>query len=208
MNRRDAESRTHGSTSQFTGSAFICKHGMESHCRQPNTRVPASLLSGSGTCSQQSSPPFTMSVCAYYLSLVWFPLCCCPIQARFVVFTDASLTATFSSLPIQSGDFLRPLLCNNTLATSVGGSGRADRGHMTLPGLCWVGVSFNTAVTWLWHLWEQVCSVHNNNGMWLLSGGGDGSVKECRTRRTLTSLLAVMPLQNSTCYRRELQGGV
>lgn len=201
MKRRDAESRTHGSTSQFTGSAFICKHGMESHCRQPNTRVPASLLSGSGTCSQ-SSPPFTMSACAYYLSLVWFPLCRSPTQARFVVFTDASLSATFPSLPLQSGDFLRPLLRNNTLANDVRGSSRADRGHMTLPGLCWVGVSFNTAVTWLWHLWGQVCSVHNNNGMWLLSSGGDGSVKECRTRRILTSL------QNLTCYRRELQGAV
>lgn len=201
MNRCDAESRTHGSTSQFTGSAFICKHGMESNCRQPNTRVPASLLSGSGTCSQ-SSPPFTMSACAYYLSLVWFPLCCCPTQARFVVFTDASLAATFPSLPIQSGDFLRPLLCNNTLATDVRGSSRADKRAHDFAGAVLVGVSFNTAVTWLWHLWEQVCSVHNNNGMWLLSAGGDGSVKECRTRRTLTSL------QNSTCYRRELQGVV
>lgn len=107
MNPRDAEPRTHGSTTRFTGSAFICKHwGWKSHCRQTNTRVPASLLSGSGTCSQQSSPPFTMSACAYDLSLVWFPLCCCLTQAWFVVYTDASPLLHFQVDQYNVGTFL------------------------------------------------------------------------------------------------------
>lgn len=111
-NQRAGASQTHGSTSQFTGSAFICKQwGWKVIVvRQTHACLPL--------CFQEvelaHSSPLLLSqwVCACYLTVVWFPLCCCLAQAWFVVFTDASLTAAFPSRPLWCRDFLRPLLCN------------------------------------------------------------------------------------------------
>lgn len=113
LNQRDVESQSHGWSSQFTGSVFICKHWGWKECRAAGDKVVKqthaclSLRIQEVELAHSSRLLLSEWVCAIYLSVAWFPLSCRLTQDWFVVRMDTSLTPTSPNQPLESRDFFK-----------------------------------------------------------------------------------------------------
>lgn len=157
-NRRDVRAEAHGSASQFTGSAFICKHWGWKDKVVKQTHACLSLCIQEVELACCSRLLLSQWVCAHYLSVVWFPSCCVWPKTCVWFGQTPHLPQHFQVNHWNLRDFLRTLPCHIIGSThwpqwlrSVRPFHSYDTGaEVILTEGTWLGHVVVT-FTWLWH---------------------------------------------------------